>query len=72
MTDGEAFYGLVLRELDGWHVRSVVRSGRRWEVVCARRSGRAIEAAAAANPLLALMSAWRKVEQRIGIGEGDG
>jgi hypothetical protein len=60
------FYGLLLRELDGWYVRSLIRAGQRWECVISRTRGRAIEAAAADNVGLALRSAWRRVEDRIG------
>ena len=67
MTEGDAFYGLLVRELEGWHTRSVVRAGRRWEAVIARERGRAIEAAAAAHPGVALRTAWARVEARIGL-----
>ena len=69
MIDEVAFYGLLLRELDGWYVRSIIRAGSRWEVTCARSRGRAIESAAAANVALALRTAWRRVEARIGEDE---
>lgn len=69
MTQEEAFYGLLLREEGSWRVRSVLRSGQRWEAVVARDRGRAIEAAAGATPYVALRTAWRRVEVRIGLGE---
>jgi hypothetical protein len=69
VTDEEVFYGFLLRELDGWFVRSVVQSGKRWEVTCARMRGRAIESAAAGHPGLAMRAAWTRVEQRIGRDE---
>jgi hypothetical protein len=70
MTDEQAFYGLMLRELDGWSVRSIVHVGIRWEVVIAKqRSRRAIEVAAADHPGLAMRSAWTRVELRVGRDE---
>jgi len=70
VTDEQAFYGLLLREEGGWSVRSVTRSGRRWEAVIAASSTiRRIEAAAGASPYIALRTAWRLVERRLGQGE---
>lgn len=65
VTDEDAFYGLLVRELEGWRVRSVIRAGKRWEAVIVAAHGRAIEAAAAAHPLVALRTAWRLVERRL-------
>jgi hypothetical protein len=70
LTLEDAFYGLLLRELEGWHTRSVVRIGtHRWEAVIGRPRGRGIEAGAGANPALALRTAWARVEARVGAGE---